>query len=91
MVLKFFTQSDDYSGETMMNSIAPDFYIQEIKQPVFIGKHVIIGAGSIIMLGVTVGAGGSIGANSLILKDTERWSIYVGNPVVKIKNRKKIF
>ena len=30
--VKVFTQSDDYSGETMTNSTVPDFYKQEIKQ-----------------------------------------------------------
>lgn len=86
--VKVFTQSDDYSGETMTNSTIPKIFKNEIFQPVRIGKHTIIGAGSIIMPGVIVSEGNSIGANSLVLKSTESWSIYAGSPAKKIKNRK---
>ena len=85
-----FTQSDDYSGATMTNSTIPKQYKTEVKQPVLIKRHSIIGAGSIIFPGVTLNEGTSVGAMSLIRKSTEEWSIYVGNPAVKIKNRKKI-
>ena len=84
-----FTQSDDYSGATMTNSTVPKKYKTEVKQPVLIRRHSIVGAGSIILPGVTLKEGTSVGAMSLIRKSTEEWSIYVGNPAVKIKNRKK--
>jgi acetyltransferase-like isoleucine patch superfamily enzyme len=87
--VKVFTQSDDYSGLTMTNSTVPKHYKKEIIAAVKICKHSIIGAGSIIMPGVLVGEGNSIGANSLVLKSTESWSIYVGSPAKKIKERKK--
>ena len=52
-------------------------------------KHVIVGTNSVVMPGVTLKEGTAIGAMSLVLNDTESWSIYVGNPVKKIKNRSK--
>ena len=58
-------------------------------KPLFIGKHSIVGAGSMIMPGVTLAEGTSVGAMSLIRKSTEAWSIYVGNPAKKIKDRSK--
>ncbi|MBD3830902.1 MAG: acyltransferase, partial [Arcobacter sp.] len=51
--------------------------------------HSIVGASSVIMPGVTLGEGTSIGAMSLILKSTEPWGIYVGNPAKRLKDRKK--
>ncbi len=87
--VKVFTQSDDYSGATMTNSTIPKQYKNELMSPVKIRRHSIIGAGSIIMPGVEIAEGNSVGANSLILKSTESWSIYVGSPARKIKNRKK--
>lgn len=84
-----FTQSDDYSGATMTNPTVPKKYKTEVKQPVLIRRHSIVGAGSIILPGVTLKEGTSVGAMSLIRKSTEEWSIYLGNPAVKIKNRKK--
>lgn len=87
--VKIFTQSDDYSGETMTNSTIPKTFKNEQKSSVKVGRHSIIGAGSIILPGVVVGEGGSIGANSLVLKSTEDWSIYIGSPAKKLKNRKR--
>jgi len=84
-----FTQSDDYSGETMTNSTVPTQYKNESKKEIIIGKHSIIGAGSIIMPGVVLAEGTSVGAMSLVLKSTDSWSIYVGNPAKRLKDRKK--
>lgn len=87
--VKIFTQSDDYSGKTMTNSTIPKNYKNEFKAEVIIKKHSIIGAGSIIMPGVILAEGTSVGAMSLILKSTEPWGIYVGSPAKKLKNREK--
>jgi acetyltransferase-like isoleucine patch superfamily enzyme len=87
--VQVFTQSDDYSGKTLTNPTVPDKYKKELKKKVVIGKHSIVGAGSIIMPGVTLAEGTSIGAQSLVRKKTEEWSIYLGNPAKKIMNRKK--
>lgn len=84
-----FTQSDDYSGKTLTNSTIPKKYKAEIKEPVVIKKHVIIGAGSIIMPGVTIEEGCSIGAMTLVNKSTQPWGIYFGIPAKKLKDRKK--
>jgi acetyltransferase-like isoleucine patch superfamily enzyme len=87
--VQIFTQSDDYSGETMTNSTVPTQYKNESKKEVIVGKHSIVGAGSIIMPGVILAQGTSVGAMSLVRKSTEEWSIYVGNPAKKLTNRKK--
>ncbi len=87
--VKVFTQSDDYSGSTMTNSTIPAQYKNELKSEVVIKKFSIVGAGSIIMPGVTIEEGTSIGAMSLILQSTEPWGIYVGIPAKRIKDRKK--
>lgn len=87
--VKVFTQSDDYSGRSMVNSTVPKQFKMEIMKPVMIGKHSIIGAGSIVMPGVNIAVGTSIGANSLVLKSTDPWGVFVGTPAEKIKNRKK--
>lgn len=87
--VKVFTQSDDYSGETLTNSLIPKKYKNEFKKEVIIKKHSIIGAGSVIMPGVILAEGTSVGAMSLVLSSTQPWSIYVGVPAKKLKNRKK--
>lgn len=87
--VSIFTQSDDYSGETMMNSTIPKKYKNEFKKEVLLKKHSIIGAGSTIFPGVTIETGTSVGAMSLVLENTLPWSIYVGIPAKKIKNKSK--
>lgn len=87
--VKIFTQSDDYSGKTMCNSTIPKEYKDEVFKEVLLKKHVIIGAGSIIMPGVILEEGCSIGAMSLVIKSTEPWGIYVGSPVKRLKDREK--
>lgn len=87
--VKVFTQSDDYSGETMCNSTVPKKYKNELISQVILKKHTIVGAGSIIMPGVTLAEGTSIGAMSLVLRSTEPWGIYAGHPATRLKDRKK--
>jgi acetyltransferase-like isoleucine patch superfamily enzyme len=84
-----FTQSDDYSGRTLTNPTIPDKYKDEIKKPIMIKKHVIVGAGSMIFPGVTLSEGCSVGAMSMVTKDTEQWKIYFGVPAKAIKERRK--
>ncbi|MDZ7819161.1 MAG: acyltransferase [Aliarcobacter sp.] len=87
--VQVFTQSDDYSGKTMTNSTVTKEYKNEFMKEVIIKRYSIVGAGSIIMPGVILEEGTSVGAMSLVLKSTEPWGIYVGNPAKKLKNRKK--
>ncbi len=82
-----FTQSDDYSGETMVNSLVPTEYKRETKQPVIIQSHSIIGARSTVFPGVKLSQGTSVGAMSLVLKDTNPWGVYAGIPAKRIKDR----
>lgn len=87
--VQVFTQSDDYSGKSMVNSTIPKQYKKEYKKAVVLKKHSIVGAGSIIMPGVILEEGTSVGAMSLVLKSTDPWGIYVGTPARRIKDRKK--
>jgi acetyltransferase-like isoleucine patch superfamily enzyme len=83
------SQSDDYTGDTMTNSTIPKKYKAEVYKPVCIGKHVIIGAGSIVLPGCNIADGCSVGAMSLINKPTESWGVYFGVPAKRIKERSK--
>jgi len=84
-----FTQSDDYTGRSMTNPTVPSKYKNEAKSRILIGRHVIVGAGSIIFPGVTLGEGCAIGAMSLVMKDTLAWKIYHGIPAKIAKDREK--
>jgi len=87
--VKVFAQSDDYSGSTMVNSLIPKKYKDELFAKVILEKQVIVGANSTILPGVTISEGCSVGAMTLVNKSTDPWGIYVGNPARRIKERKR--
>lgn len=84
-----YSSSDDYSGSALTNPTIPENYCNVVSGDVIIEKHGIIGAGSVILPKVTLNEGCSIGALSLVTKDCDEWSVYLGIPAKKIKNRKK--
>ncbi len=84
-----FAQSDDYSGATMTNPTVPAWFKQEMRLPVRVGRHVIVGTGAIIAPGVELGDGSAVGAGSLVLKSCLPWSILAGMPARKIKERRQ--
>lgn len=82
-----YSSNDDYSGEHMTNPMVPSRYTCVEHGDVMIGRHAIIGAGSVLLPGVTLGNGVAVGALSLISKDCEEFGIYVGRK--RIGDRKK--
>ena len=85
--VSIYSSSDDYSGATLTNPTVPDKYKSVTHAPVDIGRHVIVGAGSVILPGAQLGEGSAIGALSLVTKACEPFWIYAGNPAKKIKPR----
>lgn len=86
---KIFSQSDDYTGNSLTNSLIPKKFKKEIFKSVYIGDHVIIGAGSIILPGVKINDGASVGAMSLVTKSIDAWTINYGIPSKKVKVKPK--
>lgn len=87
--VQIFSQSDDFSGKTLTNPTIPSKFKNEKKARVKIGKHVIIGTGSLVFPGVNIAEGCSVGALALVNKSTKPWGIYTGNPAKRIKDRSK--
>lgn len=85
--VKIFSQSDDYSGESMVNSLIPKKFKRELFAAVQIKRHVIIGTNAVIFPGVTLAEGTSVGAMSLVTKNTQAWWIYAGIPAKPYKAR----
>lgn len=82
-------QSDDYSGATLTNPTVPAVFKNEVSKPISIGRHTILGTGSIVLPGVQIPEGVSSGANTLFRENPEAWSIYVGSPARRIKGRSR--
>lgn len=87
--VSIYSSSDDYSGATMTNPTVPSEYTGVTHADVFLGKHVIVGSGSIILPGVTLPDGVAVGALSMINRNCEAFGIYAGVPARCIKKRKR--
>lgn len=82
-----FTQSDDYSGRALTGPTVPDRFTQVTRSAIRVGRHCIVGAGSMILPGVHLAEGCSVGAMSLVNKSTAPWGVYVGVPARRVKER----
>ncbi len=86
--VSIYSSSDDYSGDFMTNPTVPAEYSNVISKPVELGKHVIVGAGAVILPGVSIGAGSAISALALVNRDIPSGVIAAGTPCRTIKPRK---
>jgi len=83
-----YSSSDNYDGEWMTNPCLPNTVTNTIHKEVIIGKHVVIGSNSVVLPGVNLCDGSSVGAMSLVNKSIEGPYVCVGIPAKKIKDRK---
>lgn len=84
-----FSSNDDYSGNFMTGPTLSSTFTNVTDAQVSIGKHVIVGAGTVILPGVTLEEGCAVGALSLITKDCKEFGVYVGTPAKRIKERSR--
>lgn len=76
------------SGIHSIDGRFPPVYARpSIPKAIAIGDDVWIGAGAVILPGVTLRTGTVIGANSVVTRDTEEYGVYAGAPARKIRSR----
>ena len=82
-----WTASDDYSGGSLTNGTIPTEFKRNTTGPVTLGRHVIIGTGSVVLPNVHLHEGAAVGALSLVLRDVPEGHVVFGSPAKKIKLR----
>ena len=75
-----FSSNDDYSGDTMTNPTVPDRYRGTVDARVVVNSHVILGAGTTVLVWVTLGESAAVGAMSLVKEDVAAFTIVAGVP-----------
>lgn len=85
--VRVYSKSDDYSGLHLTNPTVPEEYAGPAIAPVNIGRHVIVGSGSVLLPGCGLAEGASVGALSLVVGDLEPWTMYAGCPTRRIRQR----
>lgn len=87
--VSIYSSNDDYSGAAMTNPMVDEEFTNVAHEDVFIGRHVIVGSGSVILPGVVMEDGVAVGALSLVRENCEAFGVYVGSPAKRIKERKR--
>jgi len=87
--VKMFSTSDDYSGESLTNPTIPKHLLKVRSGKVVLGRHAIVGAGSIVLPGCDIGEGCAVGALSIAARSLSPWGIYAGIPARRIRDRSR--
>ncbi|MGE4170314.1 MAG: acyltransferase [Candidatus Margulisiibacteriota bacterium] len=84
-----YSSSDDYSGKAMTNPMVPTTFTQVNHAPVVLEKHVILGSGTVVLPGVTLKTGASVGALSLVTQNCKEFVSYLGSPARPVGHREQ--
>jgi galactoside O-acetyltransferase len=84
-----FSASDDFSGAALTGPTIPDRFRRVHGGPVVLGRHVIVGARSVILPSVRIGDGAAIGSLSLVNRDLRGFAVYAGVPVRRLRARSR--
>jgi len=87
--VSIYSSNDDYSGRFLTNPTVPDEFRGVDHANVLLCKHVIVGAGSVVLPGVVLNEGAAVGALSLVKADCEAFGIYLGVPAKRIMKRRQ--
>lgn len=85
--VRIYTASDDYTGRHLTNPTVPSQYLGVTRAAIRLGRHAIVGSGSVILPGASIGTGSAVGALSLVTKPLDPWGVYSGTPAKRIKSR----
>jgi galactoside O-acetyltransferase len=84
-----FSTSDDYSGGALTNPTVPEELRDVSSAPVRLGRHAIVGAGSVVLPGADVGEGAAVGALSLVTRAVAPYTIVAGTPARRVAERRR--
>ena len=87
--VSIFTGSDDYTADTLNNSQVPDRFTTLLKGAVAIGRAVLVGAHSVILPGVTIGDGGSVGAMTVVNRSVPPGGIVRAPAAIAVLSERK--
>jgi galactoside O-acetyltransferase len=84
-----FSTNDDYSGGALTNPTVPYEFRNVKAGRVTLRKHAILGCGSVVMPGVEIGVGASVGSLSYVNKSVPEFMVVTGNPIWRVGTRSR--
>lgn len=83
------SSSDDFSGAYMTGPTVPAEFRSTVDAPVVIAEHVVVGSGTIVLPGITIGESSAVGAASLITDDVAPFTLVAGVPAKLLRERSR--
>lgn len=87
--VSIYSSSDDYTGEHLTNPAVPEEFTGVKHADVSLGRHVIVGAHTVILPGAVLEEGVAVGAQSLVRGHCEAFNTYSGVPARRIAARSR--
>jgi len=87
---RIVTGTDDFKNGGFGNSTISNKFRNTMIDKITIKKFAIVGGNCVVLPGVTIGEGASVGAGSVVTKDLEPWGIYVGNKRVGWRDKEEV-
>lgn len=87
--VSIYSSSDDFVGPFLTGPTVPDAYRNVSTADVSLGRHVVVGAGSVLLPGAVLEEGVTVGALSLVTKRLPAWTVWAGNPAKHRRDRQR--
>jgi galactoside O-acetyltransferase len=84
-----YTSSDDFSGRTLSIPTVPGGHQTARTASIKFGDFAGVGSGSLILPGASFGEGSVLGAMSQTSSPLDPWTIYSGNPAIRLRERQR--
>lgn len=85
--VRLITGSANVGGYNMTSPTLPAQYQDVERSFIHMGKHSAVFTNAVVFPGITIGEGAIVSVGSVVKNDLEPWTIYAGNPAVKIAKR----
>ncbi|MGH3369493.1 MAG: acyltransferase [Nocardioidaceae bacterium] len=87
-----FSTNDDYVEGHLTGPTVPDEFRKVTAAEVVVRKHAVVGAGSVVLPGVTIGSGAAVGALSLVNRDVPELTVVGGVPAraIGVRNGERL-
>jgi galactoside O-acetyltransferase len=89
--VSIYSSNDDYGGHALTGPTIPDSLRRVTSAPVVVGKHAVLGAGAVVLPGVSIFEGACVGALSLVKRSVPSFTIAAGQPARVVGARKRDF
>lgn len=87
--VSIYSSNDDYSGKHLTNPTVLARFTNVTRENVSIGRHVIVGSGTVVLPSAQLEEGAAVGALSLVKGRCQSFGIYAGVPARRIGERSR--